>query len=581
VDIQARLTAMEEWLDLRTRCPWPEQQRYEILRSVVLFGHSPAERALETGVPRASLYRRIKRFKDLGMVSLFTDIEADDRPSRPSLPPDMRQFIVDLKAEHPPFRPNEIATICELRFGRRPSPHTVQRVLADGPSPSRTLRRYPPYHQIADPADARHAVITLHYEGWNAKSIAAYLGTSRQTVHTILRRWVEEGRFGLDDKTPGPKPGVRKAGFRAVAAIKNLQKNELLGEFRVSAALKQMGIQVPARTCGRIMAHHRALYGRGQHKKEPKEKKPMPFAASRRHEIWTTDIRYLDTPLLGQQAYCVTILDNFSRAIVASIVSPTQDQAAYLKVLRDAVRDHGSPERLVSDGGGVFKSNAAKAVYAALGIEKEQIAKRQPWMSYIEANFGVQRRMADYAFAQVVSWPALRAVHDQWVTDFNWQDHWAHRQRQDGRHAPAEVLGFVHGRVWTRVELDRAFRFRSGRTIDRHGYVRYANWRLYGERALVGQPAVVWRCGDSLLVEHQDVPLAQFAVDVVPDTRLIRAVKEARLFETGVVSPQPFLPHCEDVEWRLALRVRRYALRRKRVVTGRQERLFPVAVDAS
>jgi len=38
---------MEEWLDLRTRCPWPEQQRYEILRSVVLFGHSPAERALE------------------------------------------------------------------------------------------------------------------------------------------------------------------------------------------------------------------------------------------------------------------------------------------------------------------------------------------------------------------------------------------------------------------------------------------------------------------------------------------------------------------------------------------------------
>ncbi len=64
MDIQARLKAMEEWLDLRTRCPWPEQQRYEVLRSVVLFGHSPAERALETGVPRASLYRRVRRFKE-------------------------------------------------------------------------------------------------------------------------------------------------------------------------------------------------------------------------------------------------------------------------------------------------------------------------------------------------------------------------------------------------------------------------------------------------------------------------------------------------------------------------------------
>lgn len=90
MDIQARLKAMEEWLDLRTRCPWPEQQRYEVLRSVVLFGHSPAERALETGVPRSTLYQRARRFKELGMISLFTDVDATERPAKPTLPPDMR-----------------------------------------------------------------------------------------------------------------------------------------------------------------------------------------------------------------------------------------------------------------------------------------------------------------------------------------------------------------------------------------------------------------------------------------------------------------------------------------------------------
>jgi len=104
VDIQARLKAMEEWLDLRTRCPWPEQQRYEVLRSVVLFGHSPAERALETGVPRASLYRRIRRFKERGMISLFTDVDATERPAKPTLPPDMRQFIKKTSQETPPFK---------------------------------------------------------------------------------------------------------------------------------------------------------------------------------------------------------------------------------------------------------------------------------------------------------------------------------------------------------------------------------------------------------------------------------------------------------------------------------------------
>ncbi len=118
-------------------------------------------------------------------------------------------------------------------------------------------------------------------------------------------------------------------------------------------------------------------------------------------------------------------------------------------------------------------------------------------------------------------------------------------------------------------------------TIDRHGYVRYANWRLYGERALVGQPAIVWRCGDNVLVEHQDIPLTQFTVDVVADTRLIRPVKEARLFETPFESPQPFLPDLGDVAWLLAVRMRRSVRCRQRGVTGTQERLFPLATDAS
>jgi transposase len=172
----------------------------------------------------------------------------------------MRQFIVDLQAEHPAFRPNEIATICDLHFGRRPSPHTVQRVLAEGPPATRKTRRFPPYQEMTDPATARHAIITLHAEGWNAKSIAAYLATSRQTVHTTLRRWIEEGRLGLEDKSPGPKPGFRAVDFKTMTTIEQKQQeNPRLGGFRMHAALLRLGIRVSVRTCNRIMAHHRAL----------------------------------------------------------------------------------------------------------------------------------------------------------------------------------------------------------------------------------------------------------------------------------------------------------------------------------
>jgi putative transposase len=199
-----------------------------------------------------------------------------ERPRRPTLPPDVRQFIVDLKAEHPPFRPNEIATIRGRVFERRPSPHTVQRVLADGPPPARTVRRFPTYHEMTSEA-AKRTMIALHVDGWNAKSIGAHCGTSRQTVHTVLRPWVEEGWLVLDEKTRGPKPGFRTVDFPTMAQIKKVQENPRLGAFRMHVALKQLGISVSERTCGHIMAHHRHLYGLG---KQPSTGGPVALASS-------------------------------------------------------------------------------------------------------------------------------------------------------------------------------------------------------------------------------------------------------------------------------------------------------------
>jgi hypothetical protein len=52
------------------------------------------------------------------------------------LPPPIRQLIVDRKAEYPALTPHELATLCYVASGRRPSAHTIQRVLATGPKPS-------------------------------------------------------------------------------------------------------------------------------------------------------------------------------------------------------------------------------------------------------------------------------------------------------------------------------------------------------------------------------------------------------------------------------------------------------------
>jgi hypothetical protein len=85
----------------------------------------------------------------------------------------------------------------------------------------------------------------------------------------------------------------------------------------------------------------------------------------------------------------VAVLENYSRAVLASAVTLSQDTNAYLSVLHAAIGRYGSPGTIVTDGGGVFRSDRAKAVYAALGIEKLEIERGQAWQSFIETNFNL------------------------------------------------------------------------------------------------------------------------------------------------------------------------------------------------
>src|SRR3954452_3269139 len=346
---RAPLAPTDDWQQLRFQLDWTEQTRYELIRPVVVFGAPPVERSKQTGVSARTIYRKVSRFDELGMQSLF---EAEPVEDKRQLPAFIRQAIVQLKAEYPAFRPNELATICEVRFERRPSSHTIQKILATESRPAEILRRFPRYAEMADPVERRGAILRLHSEGWNVASIAGYLGTTRRRVYETMKRWWEEGPAGLEDKAPIPHQPTTKSTLWAMNEARKLQQNPELGAFRIHAALKQLGIHLSTRTCGRILARNRKLYGLRGHEATPREPKPMPFKADRRHRYWTVDVRYIDVHRLGGgNIYSITILDNYSRFIVGSVISRTQNLRAYLHVLLSAVKEYGAPQALVSDCG--------------------------------------------------------------------------------------------------------------------------------------------------------------------------------------------------------------------------------------
>ncbi|MDP9411176.1 MAG: helix-turn-helix domain-containing protein [Actinomycetota bacterium] len=364
-----RVEPTDDWQEILPLCWWPEQVEYERIRQPVLFGSPVDARAEETGVSERTLQRRIRSFETQGMEGLFET----EKARRRRLPPNIRRLIVDLKAEYPPFNLNEIANVVRACFGRKPDVRSVKRVLDEEAVPLKLGRNYPRYHEM-DSYERRAAIVELRVDGWSAKAIAGYLGAHRTTVYQALRRFGEEGVTGLVDRSRGRPAGVRKVTLAAIEEVRKLAQNPQIGAFRVHAALKQKGFDLSRATCGRILAQVREIYGYDKPKSGAGTKEEMPFASNRHHEFWTADVRYLD--MLGEEllaggiVYAVTILENYSRAVLASSLTRRQDLNAFLSVLYRAIQEYGPPEAFVTDSGSIFLANRARAIYRALGTRK-------------------------------------------------------------------------------------------------------------------------------------------------------------------------------------------------------------------
>ena len=244
---------------------------------------------------------------------------------------------------------------------------------------------------------------------------------------------------------------------------------------------------------------------------------------------------------------------------------------------------YGSPEALVTDGGGIFRANQARAVYQALGIAKHEIERGRPWQNFIETHFNVQRRLADWHFAQAESWPELVEAPERFVEDYNAQPHWAHRERADGRRSPAEVLGFATGVRHREEELRRAFfSSRFVRVLDALGYARFRHWRGYGAEALAGSEAALWLAAESLTLEHGGEQLSRYDVKLVATTGELRTVSKPRLFDTSRLPDHRqlrlfALDALGEAGWLKVMRLAGYAPREPERPQALQQALFPYA----
>jgi transposase InsO family protein len=216
-------------------------------------------------------------------------------------------------------------------------------------------------------------------------------------------------------------------------------------------------------------------------------------------------------PKRQEYAFSHSIIEGYSRKILAGMVSSYQDVVAVLQLLHAAITTYGCPDGIVSDNGAVFHAHAYQRVLVTLSIAAQYTEKGRPGLNLIEAQIGIQRRLADAKFVQARTVDACADIHAAFVETFNMTPHWAHREREDERRPPAEVLGWVRQRIPEPATVEHAFRqLHLTRIVNPHGFVSVQRFYVYAERGLARQRVSVWLYDDRLRIEYEQTVLVQY-----------------------------------------------------------------------
>ena len=198
------------------------------------------------------------------------------------------------------------------------------------------------------------------------------IGLSTRT----LQRWHVEGVIGEDKRPiatrPEPLNKLSDEERQAVIDVCNMEEFASLPPSQIVPILADRDEYIACEsTFYRILKAENMLHHRGKAKPRNSHKKPTSYTAKKANEVWSWDISYMPTTVIGQHYYLYMIEDIYSRKIVGWEVqySETGEQAAEL-LERSVWAEKCLKKDLVlhSDNGSPMKSLTMRAKMYDLGV---------------------------------------------------------------------------------------------------------------------------------------------------------------------------------------------------------------------
>ena len=211
-------------------------------------------------------------------------------------------------------------------------------------------------------------------------------GVSRKTGHKWWHRYCEEGKDGLRGRSSRPRRSPSQTPEEVERAIIRLRRTyPCWGPRKLRVALKHDSpdLEVPAAsTIGEVLKRNGLVPRRRRKRKSLPASSPFAeFHAP--NAVWCADFKG-QFPTGAKTCYPLTIVDGYSRFLIACRVLSRTRFEDVKKVFFDAFKAHGIPDVIRTDNGPPFASKGAGGLsrlsvwWMRLGIIPERIRPGHP-----------------------------------------------------------------------------------------------------------------------------------------------------------------------------------------------------------
>ena len=205
-------------------------------------------------------------------------------------------------------------------------------------------------------------------------------GTLRRRVAAeTMRGWLSDWRKGgFDALLPKTRSdaGQARAIPPAIADMLVHMKDEnraltvpLVIEKAMASGAVPEGVVLAPATVHRLLSRHGLMRAAPE---DGSSKDRRRFAFEKAGELWMSDVMHGPSVVVDgkkkRKTYLIALLDDATRVVTHAAFAVSENTAAFLPVLEQAVRRRGLPKRLYVDNGAVYRSQHLALVCAKLGV---------------------------------------------------------------------------------------------------------------------------------------------------------------------------------------------------------------------